>query len=179
MATDHSRPTAEDLWRPIYDIGPIRVGKRQSVSALVEQARVRFLQDVVGSGETVQLEVLLPAAAPEDIRVVVQLVPGSGETPAVAGEDFVDEPVMLTVRRGTMGSTVSITLLRNNRHARTPKPWCNVIHGFLTRLRATRGFGHVASEFICTDIDSFASRHHVVGVVILWWWWWWWRSVRG
>ena len=114
VATDHSRPTAEDLWRPIYDIGPIRVGKRQSVSALVEQARVRFLQDVVGSGETVQLEVLLPAAAPEDIRVVVQLVPGSGETPAVAGEDFVDEPVMLTVRRGTMGSTVSITLLRNN-----------------------------------------------------------------
>ena len=114
VAADHSPPTAEDLWRPIDDIGPIKVAKRQNVSALVKKARVRFLQDAVGSGEAVRLQVLLPAAAPEDIRVVVRLVPGSGENPAVAGEDFVDEPVMLTVRKGTTDSTVSITLLRND-----------------------------------------------------------------
>ena len=114
VAADHSPPTAEDLWRPIEDIGPIRVAKRQSASALVGKARVRFLQDAVGSGEAVRLKVLLPAVAPEDIRVVVRLVPGDGENPVVAGEDFVDEPVETTIRKGTASSTVSITLLRND-----------------------------------------------------------------
>ena len=114
VAADHSPPTAEDLWRPIEDIGPIRVAKRQSASALVGKARVRFLQDAVGSGEAVRLKVLLPAVAPEDIRVVVRLVPGDGENPAVAGEDFVDEPVETTIRKGTASNTVSITLLRND-----------------------------------------------------------------
>ncbi len=114
VAPDRSPPAAEDLWRPIDDIGPIRVARRQSVSALVSKARVRFLQDAVGSGEAVRLEVLLPAAAPEDIRVVVRLAPGSGDNPAVAGEDFVDEPVETTIRKGAASSAVSITLLRND-----------------------------------------------------------------
>ncbi|MCY4440426.1 MAG: hypothetical protein OXE53_09500 [Deltaproteobacteria bacterium] len=114
VAAGHSPPTAEALWRPTEDIGPIRVAKRQSASALVGKARVRFLQDAVGSGEAVRLEVLLPAVAPEDIRVVVQLVPGDGKNPVVPGEDFVDEPVETTIRKGTASSTVSITLLRND-----------------------------------------------------------------
>ena len=114
VAADHSPPGAEDLWRPIEDIGPIRVARRQSPSALVKKASVRFLQDAVGSGEAVQLEVLLPAAAPEAIRVVVRLVPGDGKNPAVPGEDFVDEPVETTIGKGMTSSTVSITLLRND-----------------------------------------------------------------
>ena len=114
VAADYSGPKAADLWRPIDDIGSIRVATRQRASALVGKARVRFLQDAVDSGAAVRLEVLLPALAPEDIRVVVRLVPGDGENPTVAGEDFVDEPVETTIRKGTASSTVSITLLRND-----------------------------------------------------------------
>ena len=114
VAAGGSPPASEDLWRPIEDIGPIRVATRRNVSALVDKARVEFLRDSVNSGETIQLEVSLPVAAPEDIRVVVRLVPGNGAHPAVAGEDFVDEPVETTIRKGTTGSIISITLLRNN-----------------------------------------------------------------
>ena len=114
VAANGSSPSTEDLWRPIEDIGPIRLARRQSVASLVDNAQVRFLQQTVGSGEEVQLEVLLPAVAPEDIRVVVRLVPGGGENPVVAGEDFVDEPVETTIRTGTTNSRVSITLLRND-----------------------------------------------------------------
>lgn len=120
VAVSRPSPSAEDLWRPIEDIGSIRLARRQSISALVDQARVRFLQDTVGSGDAVQLEVLLPAAAPEDIRIVVRLVPGSGPNPAVAGEDFIEEPVETTIRAGANSSTVSITLLRNDR-MQTPR----------------------------------------------------------
>jgi len=56
---------------------------------------------------------VLPSAAPEDIRVEVRLVPGSGANPAVPGEDFVDEPVALTIPAGATAGTVSIQLLRN------------------------------------------------------------------
>ena len=84
------------------------------MASLVDNAQVRFLQDTVGSGEEVQLEVLLPAAAPEEIRFVVRLVPGSGETPAVAGEDFIDEPIEMTITKGAVSGRVSIQLLRND-----------------------------------------------------------------
>ena len=115
VAVDGAGPANEELWRPVDDIGPIKVAKRrQGAAGLVEQARVRFLQDAVGSGEAVQLEVSLPAAAPEDIRIMVRLVPGSGTNPAVAGEDFIDEPVETTIRQGTTSTTVSIPLIRND-----------------------------------------------------------------
>lgn len=108
-----SAPTADDLWRPIEDIGPIKLATRQTVSGLVETAEVRFLQDAIGTGGEVLLEVVLPAPAPEDIQVVVRLVPGDGPNPAVPGEDFVDEPVETTVQKGTTSSSLSIPLLRN------------------------------------------------------------------
>ncbi len=115
VAVGGAGPASEELWRPVDDIGPIKVAKRkQGAAGLVEQARVRFLQDAVGSGEAVQLEVSLPAAAPDDIRIMVRLVPGSGANPAVAGEDFVDEPVETTIRQGTTSTTVSIPLIRND-----------------------------------------------------------------
>ena len=114
VAASFSQPTVSDLWRPIDDIGAIRVATRNRVSELVENARFRFLENSVGTGGEVQLEVLLPAAAPEDIRVVVRLVPGGGENPAVPGQDFVDEPVETTIRQGTNSSTVSVQLLQND-----------------------------------------------------------------
>ena len=107
-------PAASDLWRPTEDIGAIKVAKRQSVASLVDNAEVRFLQNTVGSGEAVQLEVSLPVAAPEDIRVEVRLVPGSGENPAVPGEDYVDEPIEMAIVKGATSGRVSIQLLRND-----------------------------------------------------------------
>ncbi len=114
VAPEDSRPSVSDLWRPVDDVGPIRLAKRKSAAALVRDARVRFLQDTVGSGHTVQLEVQLAAAASEAIRVVVRLVPGRGNNPAVAGEDFVDEPIETTIRKGATSGRVSIRLLRND-----------------------------------------------------------------
>lgn len=113
-AAGGAAPPVDELWRPIQDLGPIKVATRMSVSALVREARVKFLQDVVGSGDTVQLEVWLPGAAPEDIRLLVHLVAGDGPNPAVAKEDFVDAPVETIVRKGTVRSIVSIKLLMND-----------------------------------------------------------------
>ncbi len=106
-------PGDQGLWQPTEGIGQIRVATRTSAASLVEHAEVRFLQNAVASGNTVQLEVVLPSAAPRDIRVAVRLVPGSGDNPAVPGEDYVDEPVETTISQGTTTGRVSISLLRN------------------------------------------------------------------
>lgn len=115
MAAGHSPPASTNLWQPVSDIGSIRVATREiSVSALVESARIKFLQDTVNSGGELRLQVVLMAPAPEDVRVVVRLVGGSGSNPAVPGEDFIDEPVEATIRQGnTTSSIISIGLLRN------------------------------------------------------------------
>lgn len=118
IAASGSKPTKLDLWQPIENVGQIRVATRStasvSVSDLVNSAEVRFLQETVESGGSIRLEVLLPTAAPEDIRVAVRLVPGEGDNPAVPGVDFVDEPVETIIHSGTRSNTVSIQLLRND-----------------------------------------------------------------
>ena len=114
MAAGGSAPRATDLWRPTEGIGQIRVATVTTSESLVSNAEVRFLQDTVSSGGTLQLEVVLPAAAPQDIRVSVRLVPGRGDNPAVPGEDYVDEPVEATISQGETAGRVSIQLLRND-----------------------------------------------------------------
>ena len=114
VAVGGSAPNDIELWRPVDDIGRMRVATRINASALVESAEIRFEQDTVGSGEVVRLEIMLSAAAPEDIRVEVRLVPGSGDNPAVPGVDFVDQPVELTISQGATTGSVSIQLLRND-----------------------------------------------------------------
>ena len=114
IADDESALSNQDLWRPIEAIGQIKVAVRTTAASLVSSAEVRFLQDTVDSGGAVQLEVVLPAVAPEDIRVSVRLVPGSEDTPAVPGEDYVDEPVETTIAQGATTGRVSIQLLRND-----------------------------------------------------------------
>ena len=109
-----SAPSTSSLWRPTEGVGQIRVATRATPASLVANAEVRFLQDTVGSGNTVRLEVELPAPAPGDIRVAVRLVPGSGDNPAVAGEDFVDEAVEMTIVGGSTTGQVSIPLLHND-----------------------------------------------------------------
>ncbi len=114
LLSGSSVPGDAELWRPVENVGRIRVGTRTDVSGLVGSAQIRFLEDTVGSGDMVQLEVVLGSAAPEDIRVEVRLVPGSGANPAVPGEDYVDMPVELTIPRGATSGRVSIQLLRND-----------------------------------------------------------------
>ena len=52
--------------------------------------------------------------ASEDIQLLVSLVPGEGDNPAVPGEDYVDEPVEVTINQGTTSSVVTIQLLLND-----------------------------------------------------------------
>lgn len=114
VAAGGSAPDSSSLWRPIEGVGPIRVATRQTPASLVAEAEVRFLEDAVESGNTVQVEVVLPAAAPENMRVSVRLVPGTGDHPAVAGEDYVDQAVEATIAEGSTTAQVSFRLLLND-----------------------------------------------------------------
>ena len=113
LAAGGLAPRTTDLWRPAEGVGRIRVGTRATAESMVSRAEVRFVTDTLKSGEEVQLEVVLPAAAHEDIRIAVRLVPGSGDSPAVAGEDFVEEVVEVTIPAGAKQQRVSMRLLRN------------------------------------------------------------------
>ena len=114
VAAGGSAPDASELWRPVEGDGRIRTVARDTVSGPVAGAEVRFLQDSVESGDSILLEVVLSSPAPEDIAVEVRLVPGAGGNPAVPGQDFVDEPVRLTISAGASTGRVSVQLLRNN-----------------------------------------------------------------
>lgn len=106
-----------DIWRPIEHIGQIRVAERASPSSVADDVlggmAVRFLQDRSNSGEAIAVEITLGAAASDEIRLVVQLVPGEGDNPAVPGEDYVDEPVEITISQGATSGVATIQLLRN------------------------------------------------------------------
>ena len=121
LASGGSPTNASDLWSPVSGVGRIELATRSastpSVQGQGDGVQVRFLQDSVASGESVQVEVSLAEAAAQDVRVTVRLVPGSGDNPAVPGEDFVDEPVETTIRQGTMSTVVVISLLRNDQMA--------------------------------------------------------------
>ena len=89
---------AEDLLRPVENVGRIRTIERAAARAgesLADGMTVRFLQSSVATGDTVDVEVSLPAPASADVRLTVRLAPGSGDNPAVAGVDYVDEPAAL------------------------------------------------------------------------------------
>lgn len=45
VAAGGTPPDASDLWRPVEDVGRIRVATRTSVSRLIDNAEIRFLQD--------------------------------------------------------------------------------------------------------------------------------------
>ena len=102
------------LWRPVEGTGRIRVATRTNVTDITSEVEIRFLQDDASSGDTVQLEVVLSAAAQQDTWLEVCLVPGSGDHPAVPGEDFVDQPVEMMIPQGETSGRVSFQLLRND-----------------------------------------------------------------
>ncbi len=115
MAQNYS---AMDIWNPIENIGQIRVAEREATSLSFDEVlrglTVRFLQDSAGSGEAIKVQVAISAPASADIRLLVSLVPGEGDNPAIPGEDYLDEPVEVTISQGTTGSVATLQLLRND-----------------------------------------------------------------
>ena len=112
MAGDDT--TAADLWRPVENVGRIRTIERVArQGAEVDGVAVRFLQPSAPTGGTVEVELALSAPAPEDLRLSVRLAPGSGDSPAVAGVDYVDEPALVTIRQGDTSGRATFQLLDN------------------------------------------------------------------
>ena len=110
-----SGPSALDPWAPVENIGIIQVARREvTADQLVSEASVRFLQDSAFSGDQIGLEVSLPADTPSDLDLVVTLGPGSGDNPAVAGVDYVDEPIPVTISAGSSSVTVTVQLPLNS-----------------------------------------------------------------
>ena len=106
--------TAADLWRPVENVGRIRTIERAARrSAEGDAVTVRFLQSSAASGGIVEVEVALSAPASEDVRLSVRLAPGSGDNPAVAGVDYVDEPVLVTIPQGATSGRATFQLLAN------------------------------------------------------------------
>ena len=113
---DESR-TPADIWQPIENVGRIRIVERTIIltnsATQVDDVSVRFLQNSAVSGSEVRVEVTLPSPAPEDTLVRIHLAPGSGARPAMAGVDYVDEPIDIVVLRGNSTARTSIRLLAN------------------------------------------------------------------
>ena len=107
--------TAGDLWRPVENVGRIRTIERAAPADEVQAdgVTVRFLQPSAETGGTVDVEVALSAPATADVRLSVRLAPGSGDNPAVAGVDYVDEPATVTIRQGAISGRVTFRLLDN------------------------------------------------------------------
>lgn len=105
-----------DLWRPIENVERLETIERvMSPERLLRSGAIvaRFLQDSAATGARVGVEVSIPAPWPDDLRLELRLEPGDGDNPAVAGEDFVDEPVAVAIPAGSRTARVSIRLLRN------------------------------------------------------------------
>lgn len=104
-----------DMWRPVENVGRIRTIERTTTqeSAQEGDVSVRFVQSSASSGDEIEVEVSLSAPASEDVRLTVRLAPGSGDNPAVPGEDYVDEPAVVTIREGDTSARVTFQLLDN------------------------------------------------------------------
>ena len=106
--------TPADLFRPVENVGRIRTIKREARQETeVDGVTVRFLQSSAASGGTVEVEVALSAPASADLRLTVRLAPGSGDHPAVAGVDYVDEPALVTIAKGATSARATFQLLHN------------------------------------------------------------------
>ena len=105
----------EQLYSVVDNIGRLKFASRRTVSLseLVDEAHIRFLQDSALTGAEILVQVSINSVAPEDINLILQLEPGKGENPAVPSVDFVDEPISVVISKGTTSTTVSIKLLQN------------------------------------------------------------------
>jgi len=109
-----SAAKADDLWRRVAVVNRIEVIEHEhSLAALVEGAQVRFLQTAMYTGNAIRVEITLPAPAPQNARVEVRLRPGEGANPAVAGIDFSDLPVTVSIPEGGTTAIATLQLMYN------------------------------------------------------------------
>ena len=106
---------ANDLWRPVDDIGKIEYAERVAPVPAIQLSEVgiRFMQESAGTGDEIRVEVTLPSVATGDVRFLVQLMPGAGDNPAVAGEDFPEDPIEVIIRSGELRGEAIIQLPNN------------------------------------------------------------------
>lgn len=122
-----------DIWRSVESVRRIEYAERQPteeetaatensqmLDQLMQSAKLQFMQAQASSGENAALAVILDHAAPLDAIFVVVFSPGSGDNPAVSGEDYIDEAIEVVMRRGEVKATVSFKLPHNENIA-TPR----------------------------------------------------------
>ena len=114
------RTSTSDIWRPIENVGRIEVAERTISNGLlvnsdgtVKGATVRFMQDRANSGDTIKVQITLASAIQQDALLSLRLAPGSGDNPAIPGEDFLDKPTSITIPAGETTGTATIQLIRN------------------------------------------------------------------
>ena len=103
-------------WRPVEQVGEIRYVRR-AVSAPaaggVDGVRLEFMQDSALTGNRIQIKVSLPAPASAETRYLLRLQPGDGDNPAVEGEDFNGEPIIVRLNKGERETIITADLIRN------------------------------------------------------------------
>ena len=105
--------TPADLFRPVENVGRIRTIERVARQETgMDGVTVRFLQPSAATGGTVEVEVALSAPASADLRLSVRFAP-VGDNPAVAGVDYVDEPVVVTIAKDATSARATFRLLDN------------------------------------------------------------------
>ena len=102
-------------WRPVEQTGQILSVRRDVTSpSSTAGIQLEFLQDTASSGASIQIKVSLSRPASEDLRYLLHLQPGEGNNPAVEGQDFSGDPIVVFLSKGESERIVTVNLVRNN-----------------------------------------------------------------
>ena len=105
----------DQAWRPVEQTGQILSVRRDATSeGGTAGIQLEFLHDTASSGASIKIKVSLSKPASEDLRYWLHLQPGEGNNPAVEGQDFSSEPIVVFINKGERESIATVTLLRNN-----------------------------------------------------------------
>ncbi len=102
------------IWDPVDNLREIKYVERVKPVEKVENAKIEFLAPSVESGDSIPVKITLPSPASEETKIIVRLEPGETGEPAVAGEDYIDEPVTLIVAQGQQVAEAEVQILHNN-----------------------------------------------------------------
>ena len=103
---------SDDMWRTVASENRIEVVERKMPAREVRSGDValHFLQDKAATGTTIRIQASVAAPAANELRVLVQLSPGGGENPAVAGEDFPVAPIEIVIAQGSTAGVVQVAI---------------------------------------------------------------------
>ena len=106
---------SDDMWRTVASENRIEVVERKAPTrdAQSGDVRLRFLQNTAATGTTIRIEAYLSAPAENDLRILVQLSPGSGDNPAIPGEDFSTEPIEIVITQGSTAGIAAVDMPHN------------------------------------------------------------------